>query len=179
MMCTHSSSQCYRCSYEAQQAHASHSLMSWSCQSKSKGRPQQTRSNQRVADAFRMKTKPHILPPLFGWLPRGRRPENQAATQPNSVHDTSIQYISIQHNLSPSWTQRNLCNHHHQVTLRQPGHCAEASTVPTRCQNSTPRQNWESFAASQSMCRMWQLHNMYRTWGEQLKTAAQRPPHAS
>ena len=56
------------------------------------------------------------------------------------------------------------CPSHHQGTLCQPGHCAEATNVPW-CQNNTTRQIWESFAASQSLCRMWLLHNMYRTWG--------------
>ena len=57
------------------------------------------------------------------------------------------------------------------VQKQQPGHCAEATNVPW-CQNSTTRLIWEIFAASQSLCRMWLLHNVYRTWGEQLKTAA-------
>ena len=56
----------------------------------------------------------------------------------------------------------------HHVTLRQPRHCAEATNVPW-CQKNTTRQIWESFTASQSLCRMWLLHNMYRTWGNSSK----------
>lgn len=42
--------------------------------------------------------------------------------------------------------------------------------------NSTSRPTWEGFAATQSLGRVWLHHNMYRTLGEQLITAAQRPP---
>ena len=69
-------------------------------------------------------------------------------------------------------------NDHHHVTLRQPGHCAEATNV-TWCQNNTTRQMWESFAASQSLYRMWLLHNIYRAWGNSSKRLLKdHPTHA-
>jgi hypothetical protein len=64
------------------------------------------------------------------------------------------------------------------IKLHFASHCAEATNVPW-CKKNTTRQTWESFAASQSLYRVWLLHNMYRTSGEQLKMAAQRPPHTS
>ena len=57
--------------------------------------------------------------------------------------------------------------------IGQQVHCA--TNLP-RCQNTTTRQTWESFAAFQSLGRIWLHHNMYRALGAQLKTAAQRPP---
>ena len=53
---------------------------------------------------------------------------------------------------------------HQKITLCQQAYCAGATSQP-RCQDSTTRQIWEGFAASQALGRMWLLHDMYQDMG--------------